>query len=64
VRIGIVSYSFAFSVVRECCGGSVVDVGLAVVCSWDIFVTGWGERGGGRGEVPSQLELLGSSEMV
>ena len=39
VRIVVIAYGLAFGVVGECCGGGVVDVGLAVICSWG-FVRG------------------------
>jgi len=49
VRISIVAYGFAFSVVGECCGGGVVDVGLAVVCSWEFLLDVYGGEGRERG---------------
>lgn len=49
VRIGVIAYGLAFGVVGECCGGGVVDVGLAVVGSWILLDGGviGRKRGGG-----------------
>jgi hypothetical protein len=65
VGIGVIAYGLAFGIVRKSCGGGIVDVGLAVVGPWGLLDGAVRREEGGRKKgVPSQSELLGSSEMV